>query len=223
MHIAYTYEPLKITKNTKDESNFETDEDEFEMETDEETKTKTKTETKPEPQKPQQQPMYYVRTSANNSTSQLGAYNDLNNAKNKANNNKSKGYKVFDKYGNLIYDPNPASTPKPDNVPNYYVRTSANDKTSQIGAFNDLNNAKNKANSNSGYKVYDKYGNLIYDPTPTPAPSNSPSYYVRTSAYDKTSQIGAYNDLNNAKNQANQYKSQGYKVFDINGNLIYAP
>lgn len=48
----------------------------------------------------------------------------------------------------------------------YRVRKSANDTTSQIGAFNDFNYAKALADKNkkAGYKVYDNYGNLIYIP-----------------------------------------------------------
>lgn len=46
----------------------------------------------------------------------------------------------------------------------YRVRKSADDAKSQIGAFSVLNNAKNMADKNSGYRVFDKSGKLIYTP-----------------------------------------------------------
>ncbi len=46
----------------------------------------------------------------------------------------------------------------------YRVRKSADDAESQIGAFEDLENAKNAANTNAGYKVYNMYGDIIYEP-----------------------------------------------------------
>ncbi|MBQ4526500.1 MAG: hypothetical protein II998_00345 [Clostridia bacterium] len=48
-------------------------------------------------------------------------------------------------------------------------------------------------------------------------------YRVRKSAYDADSQIGAFSVLENAKNLALSRKSEGYKVYDTDGNLIYAP
>lgn len=46
----------------------------------------------------------------------------------------------------------------------YRVRKSVDDAESQIGAFEDLENAKNAANSNAGYKVYTMYGDVVYVP-----------------------------------------------------------
>ncbi len=49
------------------------------------------------------------------------------------------------------------------------------------------------------------------------------SYRVRKSADDHQSQIGAFSELENAKKEANNHKEQGYKVYDMEGNLIYTP
>ena len=76
--------------------------------------------------------------------------------------------------------PSPKPTMEPENVPDnsdtqqepssdgsfYYVRKSANDKASQIGAFQILDNAKNLADEhkNDGYEVYDSQGKCVYNP-----------------------------------------------------------
>lgn len=61
----------------------------------------------------------------------------------------------------------------------YRVRKSANDAASQIGAFVDINNAKALADKNSGYKVFDMSGNLVY---PTPEPTLAPQPAKKTVA-----------------------------------------
>ena len=48
-------------------------------------------------------------------------------------------------------------------------------------------------------------------------------YRVRKTWGDAKSQKGAYKDLNNAKKLADSLKSQGYKVFDWNGKVVYDP
>ncbi len=53
--------------------------------------------------------------------------------------------------------------------------------------------------------------------------NNEIKYRVRKSANDPTTQIGAFRDLNNAKNTADKYKNDGYKVYDMNGNIVYIP
>lgn len=73
-----------------------------------------------------------------------------------------------------------------------------------------------------------KRGNANLKPTPSATPSSTPSsgsinYRVRKSADDASSQIGAYKELANAKQAADGKKNEGYKVFDINGTLIYDP
>lgn len=65
-----------------------------------------------------------------------------------------------------------ASTSKPKETKpaapavSYRVRKSANDSQSQIGAFADLEKAKNfaRGNASDGYKVYDMEGNLVFQP-----------------------------------------------------------
>lgn len=46
----------------------------------------------------------------------------------------------------------------------YRVRKAANYAASQLGAFSNLDNAKALADKNSGYKVFDKKGKLVYTP-----------------------------------------------------------
>lgn len=48
----------------------------------------------------------------------------------------------------------------------YRIRKSAGDSTTQIGAFSDLERAKAFATSHAadGYKVYDMYGNIVFEP-----------------------------------------------------------
>ena len=77
-------------------------------------------------------------------------------------------------------------------------------------------------------------------PTPSPAPTKSPGespnendtlnfpdensfYYVRKSANDKESQLGAFQVLENAKNLADAHKAEGYEVYDDHGICIYIP
>ena len=57
----------------------------------------------------------------------------------------------------------PATKPASKTV-KYRVRKSWADTKSQIGAFNELSNAKNVAKLNKGYKVYDSSGKCVYDP-----------------------------------------------------------
>ena len=49
------------------------------------------------------------------------------------------------------------------------------------------------------------------------------SYRVRKSADDSSSQAGAFSSLENAKKEANARKDEGYRVYDMSGNLIYTP
>ncbi len=65
-----------------------------------------------------------------------------------------------------------------------------------------------------------------HNPEPEPAPPASGAtiiYRVRKSANDAQSQIGAFNYIDNAIRLAEQRSSEGYKVYDQYGNLIYAP
>ena len=49
--------------------------------------------------------LYRVRTSYDDAQSQIGAFKVLDNAKQLADSNKAKGYKVFDENGNIVYEP----------------------------------------------------------------------------------------------------------------------
>lgn len=61
---------------------------------------------------------------------------------------------------------NTTATEKPKvNTPIYRVRKSANDATTQIGAYVVLSNAKKQADSHTGYSVYDMNGKLVYSPS----------------------------------------------------------
>ena len=49
------------------------------------------------------------------------------------------------------------------------------------------------------------------------------SYRVRKAADDSSSQAGAFASIENAKKEADTRKDEGYKVYDMQGNLIYTP
>lgn len=85
----------------------------------------------------------------------------------------------------------------------YRVRKSWSDTKSQIGAYKILDNAKKKADTNSGYKVFDASGNIVYPAAakPTQAPAANTFYKVQIDIanlnirkgpgtnYDKTGQF----------------------------------
>ena len=54
--------------------------------------------------------IYRVRKSANDSKTQIGAWKNLASAKDQANKNAAKGYKVYDNNGKLIYEPKTTTT-----------------------------------------------------------------------------------------------------------------
>ena len=69
---------------------------------------------------------------------------------------------------------------------------------------------------------------------PTPAPTAKPTetpdtaeqdtlYRVRLTADDAASQLGAFRNLDSAKDLARQNKADGYKVYDQDGKLVYKP
>ena len=60
------------------------------------------------------------------------------------------------------------------------------------------------------------------EPTPTAQPSGA-KYRVRRSADDVKEQKGAFAELENAKRLADELKADGYKVYDMDGKLVYAP
>lgn len=69
----------------------------------------------------------------------------------------------------------PAPKPTPPTVIKLYrVRSTWADASSQIGAFSDLNSAKDLADSKSGYKVYNDDGSVAYKPVAKPATPATP-------------------------------------------------
>jgi hypothetical protein len=83
------------------------------------------------------------------------------------------------------------------------------------------------------YSIYDSailgYGRPAYDeeesttaPTPTSAAQEKVQYYrVRKSWQDKSSQIGAFTRIENAKLMVDA--NPGYAAFDEEGQIIYPP
>lgn len=118
--------------------------------------TKTSVVEKKEESKPKQ--LYRVRKSWSNVSSQLGAYEELDNAKK----NCPAGYNVYDNDGNAIYKKAAATTNPQVNADIYRVRKSWNDANSQIGAYKELDNAKK--NCPAGYTVYDNMGKSVFAP-----------------------------------------------------------
>ena len=84
----------------------------------------------------------------------------------------------------------------------YRVRKRWDDAQSQKGAFHDLKLAKECADSNPGYSVFDESGKAVYtsDSGSTPAPTTSLPYKVRV----------RIDDLNIRKGPGTNYASRGY-------------
>lgn len=98
--------------------------------------------------------MYRVRSSWDNSNSQLGAYDILENAIDKA--NKYYGFCVFDEAGkNVHISTNQMRVP-------YRVRKTWPDENSQVGAYDFYENAVIKANTVGNVSVFDEKGNCVY-------------------------------------------------------------
>ncbi len=55
------------------------------------------------------------------------------------------------------------------------------------------------------------------------SPTPSISYRIRKSADDSDTQIGAFSDLERAKAFAISHSADGYKVYDMNGNVVFEP
>jgi hypothetical protein len=160
--------------------------------------------------KPQPAPtnLYRVRKTWADADSQIGAFGELENAIDLA---KSKsGYRVYDEKGNQVY-------PEVEKAPTqmYRIRKSWADASSQIGAFTELENAKEVADKNPGYTVYDNAGKAVY----TYVKPEPQMYRVRKSWSDASSQIGAFSELVNARELADE--NPGYTVYDNSGKAIY--
>ena len=150
--------------------------------------------------------MYRIRKSWSDVKSQVGAYRNLESAKSEC----PVGYNVYDKDGKCVY-----SNPAKEEEQMYRVRKTWADVKSQLGAYRDLNNAK--TNCPVGYTVFDKDGKAVYVNSST---TTTTKYYrVRKTWADAKSQLGAYQILDNAK----QNCPVGYTVFDWNGKAVYTP
>ena len=101
----------------------------------------------------------------------------------------------------------------------YRVRKSWSDASSQLGAFAVLDNAKELADKNPGYAVFDEAGKKVY-PSASGSTGSGTLYRVRKSWADAASQKGAFNVLDNAKRCADE--NPGYSVFDEAGKVVYA-
>ncbi len=55
------------------------------------------------------------------------------------------------------------------------------------------------------------------------SPTPSISYRIRRTADDSDTQIGAFSDLERAKAFAASHSADGYKVYDMNGNVVFEP
>lgn len=78
----------------------------------------------------------------------------------------------------------------------YYVRKNWGDKKSQIGAFEILKNAKNMADKNKGYYVFDKTGKKVYTPVTSNSTKNTVTVkgkttYIRLSGHCKAKGLKA--------------------------------
>ena len=100
------------------------------------------------------------------------------------------GQKYFEKYAK-------AAPTAPAATKYYRVRKTWADKTSQIGAFTVLQNAKNCVDANPGFKAYDDSGNQVY---PAEAEQGFTPYLVKVSI----------SDLNYRKGPSTSYASWGY-------------
>lgn len=92
---------------------------------------------------------------------------------------------IIEKWKLTDYDVKDSNSSSDTTIRWYRVRTSWENKGSQIGAFKILENAKKKADENSGYKVYDADGNQVY-----PAVTASVPYLVKVSIPDLNIRTG---------------------------------
>lgn len=123
----------------------------------------------------------------------------------------------------VVYEP-VAEEPTGSSETLYRVRKTASNAESQIGAFKNFESAKNLAEQRKadGYEVYDTDGNMVYNPNAAIS-DGTIRYRVRKSANDAKSQIGAYSVFENARKEVDKRKGEGYEVYDMNGNMVYAP
>ena len=80
-----------------------------------------------------------------------------------------------------------------------------------VKTFNDLYEAKDFANKNIGYKVYDSKNKYVYE--------LAGAFRVRLEWNNEDSEIGCFDNLYKAKDFANLHK--GYSVFNSKGEYLY--
>ena len=147
-------------------------------------------------------PLYRVRKSWSDASSQIGAFAELDNAKAMA--DKNKGYAVFDESGKQVYPTASTTTEKL-----YRVRKSWSDEDSQKGAFKDLDNAKAMADD-TGYNVYDWNGKEVYSPKKTYSYKTG-DYVVTCSKLNVRTGAGTnYRVKSNSELSASARKQGGY-------------
>ena len=77
-------------------------------------------------------------------------------------------YSIYDSailgYGRPAYDEEESTPAAQEKVQYYRVRKSWPEKSSQIGAFTLLENAKLMVDANPGYAAFDEEGQIIYPP-----------------------------------------------------------
>lgn len=101
---------------------------------------------------------------------------------------------VTQRLGGVGTTPN---TPTPSNPSTgatnglYRVRKSWADTKSQIGAYKSLNNAKNAADKNPGYSVFDSNGKVVYTPGGTPTSTSFKPYLVKVTTDELNIRKGA--------------------------------
>ena len=116
--------------------------------------------------------------------------------------------------------PNETTTTTAPSSPIYRVRKTWADSKSQIGAYKSLDSAKQLCDKNPGYSVFDEKGNAVYtSKTETSTTTTEQIYRIRKTWADTKSQIGAYKNLNAAKEHCD--KNPGYSVFDESGKAVY--
>jgi N-acetylmuramoyl-L-alanine amidase len=87
-------------------------------------------------------------------------------------------FTAFKKSVNAKLNPaQPAPKPVEKDEPIYRVRKTWADAQSQIGAYSNLDSAKELADKNKGYEVYDEKGKVVY-PVAQPAPAKPKSHTV---------------------------------------------
>ena len=146
---------------------------------------KTEAAPAPKPATPATGEMYRVRKTWTDTASQIGAYANKDNAIKLA--ESKSGYKVFDKDGKQVW---PVATV----AQTYRVRKTWADAKSQIGAYTVLANAKDLADKNRGYKVFDEKGKVVYE--------GKPLYVIPTDVLKQGSKGEAVKQLQVALNAA---------------------